>query len=187
MVTEVEHWQLEFKYSNKQYKMVLTSQIFASGKSSNNGYNKEQLAALGINDLTKGWAQRIIGSDIPEESIKKFLDLKDYHFKRKIENGGTLKRKVAAKMGVISFAPVAGNITVKEQYTHPNWQKLRLLILERDKYSCINCRETSKTLHVHHLKYKQGARIWEVPLWYLVTLCEDCHSEEHGRDLTIKN
>lgn len=41
-------------------------------------------------------------------------------------------------------------------------------------------------LHVHHLKYLRGKMIWEVPLFYLVTLCEDCHSKEHGRDLKAK-
>jgi len=166
--------------------MILTREIFKQGLSSNNGLNNQQVQALGITEMRKGWAKTIIGKDIPAENIKLFLELKDAHFKRKIMNGGTLKRKIAAKMNLISFAPVFEKIPYAEQYLHPNWQKLRLYIFERDKYTCVNCRSIDKQLHAHHMKYLRDKFIWEVPTWYLVTLCEDCHSKEHGKDLTAQ-
>ncbi len=63
---------------------------------------------------------------------------------------------------------------------------MRLLVFQRDKYTCVDCKSQEKTLHAHHLKYGKDKYIWDVPIWYLVTLCEDCHSREHGRDLTLK-
>jgi hypothetical protein len=60
----------------------------------------------------------------------------------------------------------------------PRWQKMRLKILERDKWTCQNCGETEDTLHVHHLTYRNGAEPWDYPEDQLQTLCEGCHEEE---------
>lgn len=168
--------------------MILTKELFEQGKSSNGGWNKLQLNKLGVPDFVKGWARTIIGKDFSPEAIKEFLDLKDYHFKYKTatDNTGSAMAKIAIKNKLISFQPVIGKLPYKEQYLHPNWQKLRLVIFKRDGYACINCGSKDKTLHAHHMKYLPDKFIWEVPAWYLVTLCEDCHSKEHGRDLTIK-
>lgn len=166
--------------------MILTKQIWQQGKSSRGGYSGEQVKLFGVNMKISGWKYNIIGHDWPEDTIKAFLDLKDAHLSAaKIERiargepkqrGGTLPR----------FVPVFNQITWKEQYLHPNWQKMRNYILSRDNYCCVSCRNISKTLHVHHLKYIKNDYIWNVPHYYLVTLCEDCHSKEHGRDLTAK-
>jgi len=59
----------------------------------------------------------------------------------------------------------------------PRWQKLRLEIMQRDGFSCKICSSTQKTLMVHHLKYTGNP--WEAPPQDLITLCEDCHNEEH--------
>lgn len=165
--------------------MILTKEIFEKGKSSNGGWNKLQMEALGI-EQTKGWAQRIIGQDFPRESLLKFVELKDYHFKNK--NPQNLKKKVADRMGIVKlqFEPVLKQLSYSDEYLHPNWQKMRLWVLNRDNYTCVDCKSKDKTLHVHHLKYIFGKHIWEVPHWYLVTLCEDCHSTEHGRDLKAR-
>ena len=74
----------------------------------------------------------------------------------------------------------------REQYRHPNWQKTRLLVFQRDLFTCTRCGETEVTLHAHHLMYIRDKPIWEVPINQIITLCEDCHSEEHGKDLRIK-
>ena len=166
--------------------MIFTKELFLKGKSSNGGYNREQIAALGITEMSKGWAKEIIGKELPESAIKQFLELKDLHFKKKYADGKKLKKKVAAKMGLLDFVPVFERLDFKQQYTHPNWQKMRMFVLNRDKYTCINCKSEQKTLHAHHLKYMPNKYVWEVPHWYIVTLCEDCHSMEHGRDLRIK-
>lgn len=146
--------------------------------SRNNGWNNNQLHALGITRLTKGWVKALLGQDIEEDRVKEFIRLKDYHFRNKIDN--------KKPKGFPSFLYCDKNTTLKDQYKNPNWQKMRLFILNRDKFMCVECLSSSETLHVHHLKYKKNDFIWSVPHWYLVTLCENCHSEEHGRDLTIK-
>jgi hypothetical protein len=68
-------------------------------------------------------------------------------------------------------------MTYAEQIKSPKWQKKRLKILERDKYTCQSCGEENKTLHVHHLLYKKGNSIWEYKDHELTTLCEECHEE----------
>lgn len=166
--------------------MIFTKELLEKGKSSGGGWNNKQLSALGITDCSKGWKFRIIGKDIPEKNIALFLELKDAHFKTKIENGKNVKKKVLAKMGIIDFEPILAPIPFKEQYQHPNWQRMRMFVLNRDKYTCVNCKARDKTLHAHHLKYKPDCYVWNVPHWYIVTLCEDCHSLEHNKDLTIK-
>jgi hypothetical protein len=166
--------------------MKFTKYIWEKGRSSNGGWNNLQIKVLGIEKLYKGWLNDLDGKEFSEETLEKFIELKDYHFKKRAEIGKGLREKIAIKMGLIKFEPILKKISYKEQYLHPNWQKLRLLIFKRDKYSCVNCRNKDKTLHVHHLKYLKDKFIWEVPVWYLVTLCEDCHSIEHNRDLRAK-
>lgn len=58
----------------------------------------------------------------------------------------------------------------------PRWQKKRLQILERDKWTCRACCSKENTLHVHHLFYIPKLEPWEIPDGLLVTLCCDCHN-----------
>jgi hypothetical protein len=60
----------------------------------------------------------------------------------------------------------------------PRWQKKRLKIIERDKWSCQLCQATDRTLHVHHTSYRGQIKPWEYPDKLLVTLCEKCHENE---------
>jgi len=163
--------------------MVLTKEIYEQGKSSNGGYNYQQLQAVGVDtkNFTRGWAKKLVGSEQTEEAIQKFLSLKDLHFKPEQAEYYRTKRKG------LSFEYITEPLTFQQQYTHPNWQKMRLHCLKRDNFQCVNCGNKQKTLHAHHLKYIKGKYVWDVPPFYIVTLCEDCHSEEHGRDLTIKH
>jgi len=57
----------------------------------------------------------------------------------------------------------------------PKWQKKRLEILQRDKFTCQSCNDDINTLHVHHLHYEKGLLPWEYENEDLVTLCEKCH------------
>lgn len=66
----------------------------------------------------------------------------------------------------------------QELLKHPNWQKKRLQILERDNFTCQDCCDTEKTLHVHHKIYINGKSPWEYENDLLITLCEDCHEYE---------
>ncbi len=64
-----------------------------------------------------------------------------------------------------------------EYYKHPEWQKKRLEVLQRDGFECLNCHSKDKELHVHHGYYSKGKKPWEYPIESLFTLCADCHSE----------
>jgi hypothetical protein len=60
----------------------------------------------------------------------------------------------------------------------PRWQKKRLEVFERDKWTCQKCGMAKNTLTVHHRRYIPGREPWEYPDQLLVTLCEDCHESE---------
>lgn len=64
-------------------------------------------------------------------------------------------------------------MTYKEQLANPKWQKRRLKILERDKFSCKICKDTETELHVHHKRYTGKA--WQASDDDLETLCKHCH------------
>lgn len=62
-----------------------------------------------------------------------------------------------------------------KDYTDPRWQKVRLEIMNRDKFRCQACGSTTDTLHVHHRVYVKKMKIWDAAHKDLVTLCEKCH------------
>ncbi len=77
-------------------------------------------------------------------------------------------------------------MTYKEQLADPRWQKKRLHIFERDKFTCQICLDTETNLQVHHTKYDYSKMAWDYPDYIYQTLCEDCHKaitahiKEHG-------
>lgn len=81
-------------------------------------------------------------------------------------------------------------MTYKEQLLDPRWQKKRLEIFNRDKFTCQFCSDTDSTLHIHHTYYDKTYKTlaWEYPNHSLKTLCSDCHKaitkhiEEYGND-----
>lgn len=71
-------------------------------------------------------------------------------------------------------------ISYSDKLKDPRWQRRRLKILERDNWACVSCHIDNETLNVHHLKYHPSGNPWEVEDRHLITLCEDCHKEEHS-------
>lgn len=65
-----------------------------------------------------------------------------------------------------------------EYYQDPRWQKKRLEIFDRDKFTCIFCNRKDKTLHAHHLCYLDNLKPWEYENHLIITLCKDCHEAE---------
>lgn len=65
----------------------------------------------------------------------------------------------------------------------PRWQKRRLEILKRDEWTCLDCGDDTKSLHVHHRYYQWGLNPWEYSDDALMTLCEPCHKRitAHGK------
>ena len=68
----------------------------------------------------------------------------------------------------------------KNLLNNPLWQKKRLEIFERDKWSCKACGSNENTLHAHHIYYEKNLKPWEYDNECLVTICEYCHDEIHG-------
>ena len=64
-------------------------------------------------------------------------------------------------------------MTYSEKLKDPKWQKKRLEILNRDKFTCRLCNDKETTLHVHHNKYSNNP--WDTDIDDLITLCCDCH------------
>lgn len=69
--------------------------------------------------------------------------------------------------------------TYSDKLKDPRWQKKRLEIFERDNWTCQFCGNTDKTLAVHHLEYIKGNCPWEYNNESLLTICDDCHNQEH--------
>lgn len=69
---------------------------------------------------------------------------------------------------------------ISDQYRDPRWQRLRLRVFERDGWKCRMCKQDGKTLHAHHPVYRAFSEgPWDYEVDELVTVCEDCHKEEH--------
>ena len=68
----------------------------------------------------------------------------------------------------------------REEAKTVEWQRKSGEIKERDDYTCFLCGSKDKFVHVHHRYYDGRLHYWEYPDDSLVTLCEDCHAEEHS-------
>jgi 5-methylcytosine-specific restriction endonuclease McrA len=169
---------LNMTLSKENNFIVLTAEIFDLAVSSNGGFSSAQLSLFGTTfPPTKGWKKKMIGTLVSREVVEEFIALKDKHLTED-------RRKNPSK--IPSFIEVNHPITWKEQYKHPNWQRMRLYIFNRDNFTCQSCSNHHLLLHVHHTKYSQNKFIWETDPLTLVTLCEVCHSQKHNRDLTMQ-
>ena len=166
-------------------KIKLTKHHLLQAKSDNNGWSNAQWETLGVNvfDKKKGWIQRLLGNEFDKNQIDQFIALKNMHLKKHSkQNIRSIYPKFQRKFNALRNFKPNYPLPRVNQYKHPNWQKMRLLILQRDNYTCKACYSVDDTLHVHHIRYSmdQGAMIWDVPSYYLVTLCELCHAREHS-------
>ncbi len=129
-----------------------------------------QLAYLGEKQ-TKGWQKRIIGKVITYGEYSELCEM------------GWLKeqKRVGSKpiFAELSDVGIPKNLSFSEQYRHPNWQRVRLLIMKRDGFMCTCCRDKHTLLNVHHKRYPRNGFIWNVPESWLITLCVRCHQKEH--------
>jgi len=72
----------------------------------------------------------------------------------------------------------------KEKLKDPRWQRKRLEIMQRDKFTCQICKATDNSLQVHHRHYLTGREPWDYTNELLITLCFVCHKKEE--DLKAK-
>lgn len=71
-------------------------------------------------------------------------------------------------------------MTYSEKLKDPRWQKLRLRVFERDKWTCRDCGANDRPLHAHHAYYEKGKDPWDYPDYDILCLCEQCHDEKHS-------
>ncbi len=141
---------------------------------------------MGYKGVFAGWKKEVLGRQFTADQIKSFIDLrvppkrmlpKD---KRKCQINNH-KKKIKAKESKKNkpkFKP--------DKYSSPEWIAVRDRIRERDGHACVNCgkkKADGYQIHVHHMLYIPDMEVWEVPDWYLVTLCEECHKGEHSKRL----
>jgi 5-methylcytosine-specific restriction endonuclease McrA len=74
----------------------------------------------------------------------------------------------------------------KLQYHAPEWKKFRNDVFKRDNYTCTKCGDKVRTQHAHHIRYAKGKYVWEVPMEWVITVCDECHSRIHCKNLTSK-
>jgi hypothetical protein len=67
-------------------------------------------------------------------------------------------------------------LTYSQKLRNPKWQKKRLEILQRDKFTCQLCLDTETELQIHHKEYEKGKEPWEYEPEQLTTLCRHCHN-----------
>ena len=77
------------------------------------------------------------------------------------------------------------NATYQEKLKDPRWQKKRLEIFNRDKFTCQWCNHTDRTLHVHHLEYTKSKEPWQYDNDKLQTVCVYCHNFAHENPIEI--
>lgn len=75
--------------------------------------------------------------------------------------------------------------TYAEKLLDPRWQRRRLEIFESSEFTCDECGDKKKTLHVHHLLYRKGANPWEYDDSELQCLCCDCHLKAEERRMEL--
>jgi len=75
-----------------------------------------------------------------------------------------------------------------EKLKDPRWQKLRLEVFQRDGFACRICGAVNKPLNAHHSFYESGVEgVWDYDPRSIVTLCDDCHKEEHQYLAQVKS
>jgi hypothetical protein len=65
----------------------------------------------------------------------------------------------------------------EQKLRDPRWQRKRLEIFQRDKWTCQLCSRTDLELHVHHL-HRTTENPWEEPDLHLLTVCRLCHEQQ---------
>jgi len=68
----------------------------------------------------------------------------------------------------------------KYRLKHPEWQRKRLEIFNRDGFKCIICNSDEKEPHIHHFKYSPNTDPWDYDDSNFITYCHQCHEIEEN-------
>jgi len=156
------------------------------------GFTRKSLAVLGITELKSGWKHLILNREFPEDVFNKFYELSKAHRERHpIKSYQHVERKYIPK---IKPEPVKVELSESEkaikgtqemrarhakEYCSMQWQRKKTAIMVRDNFVCSICGATDRFIHVHHLRYIPGCKVWEVDDKYLVCVCVNCHDKLH--------
>lgn len=163
--------------------IVLTEEHLKKALSVKGTLNKRQFQSLGYDGCFRGWRRGLTGRLHRASEIEEFLSLRNAHIKKKPK----AKRVREPHLKKIILEDVEPRGYPDSVYNTKEWRDKRTIIYRRDSYRCVKCSRRGQKgvrLNVHHLLYIKGAEVWEVPDFYLVTLCEKCHTEEHSLDLS---
>lgn len=97
--------------------MELTREMLMIGQSVNGGWSRAQTDLLGVAyPLERGWARRVIGSQITEENYRRFMALKDKHLgpKKLVRAASKMLTRAEGSSGRFRGAqsPLPGNRSV---------------------------------------------------------------------------
>lgn len=67
----------------------------------------------------------------------------------------------------------------------PRWQRMRLEVMEKAGFRCVECGDEKTTLNVHHTYYRKGRMPWEYDWETLRCLCEPCHMKQHPEKVLL--
>ena len=59
-----------------------------------------------------------------------------------------------------------------------DWKRKRYVVLKRDNWTCVHCGQ--RATQVHHKRYARR-NIGKEPIEWLVSVCKDCHENEHEK------
>ena len=75
--------------------------------------------------------------------------------------------------------------TYAEKLRDPRWQRRRLERLASKAWTCQDCGDQSRELHVHHAFYEPRRDPWDYPDRALLVLCNGCHISRHMHQKNI--
>jgi hypothetical protein len=116
-----------------------------------------------------------IGQPVSQRDIDVRI-LPEWDDKLEKQSAAELRLKAAEAWKVEKGRQVEQKLARYDDYIRSaNWRKRADKALKRDQYVCQACGDARAT-EVHHLTYE---RLYEEPLFDLVSVCHDCHTKLH--------
>lgn len=188
--------------------MIITEELLRKGMSEGVGIKSVQAKVLGIKyPLKKGWLKELIGKEVTEETIKKYIELKNYVSKKrntkrneqrqtrlfknrfltigsnycasKTSKGQIARIKNAdRKFNRKEIIKTIKSMPYRDFLKTPYWKMIARYEKETAGMKCFLC-GSSDILNVHHTTYKNhGNEINH--LEDLMTVCRECHKAIHN-------
>ena len=76
-------------------------------------------------------------------------------------------------------------MTDRQFLNSADWNRVRLMVLDRDRYTCQGCGKPAEEVHHKPARSKLDERHWLNPK-YCVSLCKSCHSKETNKEMIEK-